>query len=237
VIAAAPARFLEVVAWARAQGEPFSLAYSMVVGSYGLGLAGDTERATKLARRALDTARISGCPTLVAWGLLAVAMQEQSEAQHAEELLEEAITTAREVESRFVLGGCLSLSATLRRQLGRPHEAIEVLREALDVWERLGNRPQLWLTLREAAICLGLLDADDDATRLLGAVEAAEIWAPGFPADRADLAAVSEELRQRLGDGRFSAARAEGAGLGREAIVRLAARALDEAREVVAQVG
>jgi predicted ATPase/class 3 adenylate cyclase len=237
VVAAAPARFLEVVAWARAQGEPFSLAYSMVVGSYGLGLAGDTERATRLARRALETARLSGCPTLVAWGLLAVAMQEQGEASHAEELLEEAITAAREVESRFVLGGCLSLSATLRRRLGRTHEAVEVLREALDVWERLGNQPQLWLTLREATICLGLLGADDAAARLLGAVEASEIWAPSFPADRADLAAVSEELRRRLGDGSFDAARAEGAGLGREAIVQLAAHALDAARDVVPQAG
>ena len=234
IVAESPVRFLEVVEWARALGDPFWLVYTMAIGSFGLALVGDDDRATKLARRALEKARASGCPTSIAWALSAVATHEQSEAAQAEALVEEALGEARRVESRFVLGQCLSLSAILRRRLGRPLDAVPLLLELLDHWDRLGNRPQLWHTLREAAMCLGLIGATEPAVRLLASIEGSEVVAPMFPADHAELAALNAQLRRALGEATYAEARAEGARLSREETLLLATRALSETAAVAA---
>ncbi len=232
IAADAPGRFLEVVAWSRALGDPFWLVYSMTTGSHGMVLAGEHERAAALAGRAVRTARGSGCPTVIAWALFSLANAlEDSQASRAEALLEEGVGAARSANSNLVLGVSLALQATLRRRLGRPVLAAPLLLELLDRWDRLATIPQLWHTIRDAAMCLGLLGADQPAARLLAAVEGAELVMPVNPVDRPQLVAVTEQLRERLGEGAFAEARAGGADLTREAATVMAARALVEARD------
>jgi predicted ATPase/class 3 adenylate cyclase len=227
-----PGRFLEVVAWSRALGDPFWLAYSMSTGSHGMVLSGEPERAVALAGRAEAVARQSACPTLVAWALFSHANAlEQSEAARAEALLDEGVGAARGVRSNLVLGVSLALLATLRRRLGHPFLAVPLLLELVDRWDRLGTIPQLWHTIREAAMCLGLLGADQPAARLLAAVERAELVMPLHPVDRPQLAAITEQLRERLGADGFAEAGSAGAALTREAATVLATRALMEARD------
>jgi predicted ATPase/class 3 adenylate cyclase len=237
IVAEVPGRFLEIVEWTRALGDPFWLGYSMVTGSLGMVMAGDVERAALLARRALEAARRSGCPSSIAYALFAVATAvEQTDAEQAEQLLDESVPAARSVESRLVLGLSMSLQATLQCRLGRPLDATPLLLELLDYWDRLGNLPQLWHTVRETARCLSLLGEDATAARLLASVSGVELVMPLLPTDRTWVTETTEELRHRLGDDEFAAASTEGAGMAREAAVELAARTLAEVREFAAKL-
>ena len=232
--AEAPTRFLEVVEWSRARGDPWWIVYSMVTGSLGLVMAGDVTRALGLARRALDAATDSGCPLAIAWARFAVATAlEPSDAAASEALLDDAVRGARDVDGRLVLGLGMSLQATLRRRLGRPLEAVPLLVELIDHWDRLGNLPQLWHTVREAAMCLSVLDDRDAAARLIAAVEGAELVMPLLPADRVHLTETYERLRDRLDDDGF--VRASTAS--RESAVELASRALRAARDSASERG
>jgi predicted ATPase len=232
IAAEVPNRFLEIVEWCRALDDPFWLGYSMVTGSLGMVMAGDLERAAKLTDRALQMARQAGCPTSIAFALFSVATAlEQSDAERAEQLLDEAVPAARSVDNRLVRGLGMSLQATLQRRLGRPLDAVPLLLELFDFWDRLGNLPQLWHTVREAALCLSLTGEDAMAMRLLASVDRAELVMPLLPADRASVTESSEELRRRLGDHEFAAARAAGAEMARETAVELASLTLVDLRD------
>ena len=228
----APRRFLELVAWAREVGDPYWLSYTMATGANGMNIAGDHERAAALAERALDQARRSGCLSQIAWSLESLGFAlEYADPPRAEALLEESVRTARGVRSDLVLGVSLALLATLRRRLGRPLDAMPLHVELLDHWDRLDVVPQMWHTLREAAMCLGMVGIDDPAVRILTAVEQAEMVMPESAVDRAQVDTVMDDLRVRLGAAAFVDARSAGSGLTREAATVLAAGALAEVQD------
>ena len=120
-----------------------------------------------------------------------------------EQLLDEAVRTSRAVDGRLLLGLVMSLQATLQRRLGRPLDAVPRLLELIDHWDRLGDLPQLWHAVREAALCLNLLGEDLIAVRLLAAVERIELVMPLLPIDRVYVAETCEQLRDRLGEDEF----------------------------------
>jgi predicted ATPase/class 3 adenylate cyclase len=228
----APRRFLELVAWAREVGDPYWLSYTMATGANGMNIAGDHERAAALAERALDQARRSGCLSQIAWSLESLGFAlEYADPPRAEALLEESVRTARGVRSDLVLGVSLALLATMRRRLGRPLDAMPLHVELLDHWDRLDVVPQMWHTLREAAMCLGMVGIDDPAVRILTAVERAEMVMPESAVDRAQVDTVMDDLRVRLGAAAFADARSAGSGLTREAATVLAAGALAEVQD------
>ena len=172
----------------------------------------------------------------LAWARFALATAlEPSDAESAEQLLDEAVRGARPVDGRLVLGLAMSLQATLRRRLGRAAEAVPLLLELLDHWDRLGNLPQLWHTVRESALCLHMLGSDHVAARLLAAVDFAELVMPPLPSDRAQLDAARDELLERAAD-TSSGSNVVATALSRESAVELAASALAdvEARRAVA---
>jgi hypothetical protein len=199
-------------------------------------MTGELERASGLAQRALQAATSSGSPVSLAWARFALATAlEPSDAESAEQLLDEAVRGARPVDGRLVLGLAMSLQATLQRRLGRAAEAVPLLLELLDHWDRLGNLPQLWHTVRESALCLHALGSDDVAARLLAAVDSAELVMPLLPSDRAHLETARAELLARAAD-TSPGSTALPTALNRESAVELAARALAdvEARRAVA---
>jgi hypothetical protein len=91
----------------------------------------------------------------------------------------------------------------------------------------------LWHTVRESAMCLSLLDADDTAARLLASVDGAELVMPLLPADRAHLAATRDALLRRLGDAAATAT-VVGAGMSRGAAIELTTRTLVRIRDLAA---
>jgi hypothetical protein len=231
-------RFVEVVQACRASGVPYWVVYSLVVGSLGWSMAGEPAHATVQAERALDAARLSGCPTSTAWALLALGSAcVESDPEQSERLLDESVRTAKTVDSRLVMGLSLSLLAALRRRLRRLSEAAPLLRELLDLWERLGTRPQLWYVIREGAMCLAVLGRDEDAVVLLASVEHAGLVMPLLPADRADLAELQLQLRARLGAAAYERAQHQGRLLEREDATKVARTALSEVTSPLMAVG
>ena len=176
---------------------PYWLVYSLVTGSLGRSMAGDVDRAMLLAGRALDAATGSGCPTSLAWAHFGMGVAlEQRDPHRAEQLLDDSVRMARTVESRLVLGLSLSLLAVLRRRFGRPLDAVPPLLELLDQWDRLGNRPQVWHAVREAAMCLADLGVDELAVTLLASVDRADLVMPLLPADHAHLSSLLSKLEE-----------------------------------------
>jgi hypothetical protein len=227
----APGRFLEIVAWSRQLGDPYWLVFSMDSGSLGMVISGQHERAATLAGRALRTAHQSGSPTAISHALFSVATAvEHSDPERAEAALEASVSEARDVDSPLVLGLSMSRLATLRRRLDRPRAAVPLLLELLDHWDRLGDQPQLWHTIRESAMCLGLLGEHETAVRLMSSAEQAELVMPPLPIDSAHASDLRESLRVRLGEHGFTAAELSGAGLTREEAVVLATRSLAASR-------
>jgi predicted ATPase/class 3 adenylate cyclase len=227
---AAGTRFLEMVDWCRSSGQPFWLGYSLVTGSLGRSMVGETDRAMLLAGRALDTAKGSGCPTSLAWALFAMGTAlERTEPERAEQLLDDSVRRARPVENRLALGIALSLLAALRRRLRRPRDAVPPLLELLDQLDRLGNRPQVWHAVREAGMCLALLGVDELAVTLLASVDGAELVMPLLPEDRAHLSSLREDLERRLGVDEFRRAHEAGNLLDREGALSLARQSLADA--------
>jgi predicted ATPase/DNA-binding SARP family transcriptional activator len=225
--AQAPDRFLEIVAWSKELGDPYWLVFSLATGSLGMVISGEHERAMSLANRALDMASQSGSPTAVAHALFAVATAtEQPDPARAEVALAQSVDAARGADSPLVLGLSMSRLATLRRRLDRPQEAVPLLLDLLVHWDRLGDRPQLWHTIRESAMCLGLLGDDETAVRLLARAEQAQLVMPSLPIDRAHASDLGAVLSERLGAHAFAAASEAGARLTRPEAVVLAARSL-----------
>jgi predicted ATPase len=236
IAADAPNRFLEFVMWSRARGDPYWRASSMVIGSLEMVRTGELDRAVALADRALTEARRSGCPTALAWALFGKATAlEQTHTAPPEPLLEESLRAARQVQSQLVLGVSMSRLVTLRRRLGRPLDAVPLMLELLDHWDRLGDFPRLSHTVREWAMCLGLLGADPTAVSLLASAESGDDVMPLLPPDRAFMAELSEQLRDQLGENAFAAARIVGAELTRDEATLLAARTLLATRDMPAQ--
>jgi predicted ATPase/DNA-binding SARP family transcriptional activator len=228
-----PSRFLEVVAWSREIGDPFWLVYSMVNGALGMVMAGEIERATALAERALNVARRSACPTLLAWALFGVAIaRQQREPERAQALLEEGVHMTRVAGSRMVFGLSVSLLAMLHRRLGRPVDAVPLLIELLDHCDRLSHQPLLWHTIREAALCLAELRPDPTGVRLLAAVDRAELVMPVLPLDRAHIARVRRQLHDAVGDAAFAEATTAAAALTRQEALSLTARSLADVQEL-----
>lgn len=119
--------------------------------------------------------------------------------------------------------------AVLRRRLRRPLDAVPPLLELLDHWDRLGNRPQVWHAVREAAMCLGLLGVDDAAVTLLASANGADLVMPLLPDDRTYVSSLRAELERRLGAEAFRRAWEAGGTLDREAALALARESLADA--------
>jgi predicted ATPase len=195
-----------------------------------LSYQGEVAEAVRLAEAGERVARRHGAP-----GLLAIARYFAGEARldsdpaAALELLAEARRLAADAGALFVVGIAMLSSVSLRARAGDdPVAALAAYREAIEHWQRVGNRTQQWVTLRNLVPVL--VRAGHDA--LACTVHAALASAPvRLPADvrvpEADaLAAAIAEARRRLGD-RAAGAEARGGQLG-----------IDElTAEVVAAIG
>ena len=95
---------------------------------------------------------------------------------------------------------------------GDPRGALLGFADVISAWHRAGDWANQWLSLRHVlGICL-LLRADELAATIYGALDrAGAVNAfPFQPAAAADLARQLTELRERLGDQRFTVAEQQG---------------------------
>jgi predicted ATPase len=95
---------------------------------------------------------------------------------------------------------------------GEPLSALRAFADVISAWHRAGDWANQWLSLRHVLGICHLLGVDELAAVIHGALErAGAIDAfPFEPSAAAKLANTVTELRQRLGDERFTAARQQG---------------------------
>ena len=135
-------------------------------------------------------------------GLRASALYSHGEAlldadpAAATPLLEEAIEVAAGVDSH-TQGVALVSLASLQARSGDTGRALELYRDVIAHWRRLGNYTHQLTTLRNLVALLVRIGADDHAAVLYGAVTAASV--PSFGAEAQRLADAWDELEQRLG--------------------------------------
>lgn len=137
--------------------------------------------------------------------------------------LERAVALAGEVDAVFL--GTLARH-TLLTSAGRAGRAgLDEYARLIDDWHRAGAWTQLWVAMRSLIDALARHHRYEEATHLLGALDASPRAAPSFGPDRDRLEAVAAAARAALSDDAYEERRRAGAALGDEGAVALARRA------------
>jgi predicted ATPase len=218
----------EVIELSAASASPYWQTNVDVVRSLGLSFAGRSAPALDLAERAMARARESENPSTMAWALFGRAVAtELVDAELAEGLLDESLDRARSVDNLWIGSLCTTRLASMRRRRGSVRDAMLMVLELLDTWERAGHRSHLWSAIQQAALCLADSGDAETAVRLYHAAAAARLRLPLLPADTEDLAAALDALRARVGDDRMRRWEGRAAGLDQAAATRLARERLE----------
>jgi len=181
-------------------------------------LCGDAAGATQACDRALALARDLGDTWLEACALFRAGFTValSGDIARAKPLAIASVALSRPTADPRLRGFCLMTLADCLIQEGNPAEAIEVLREALSVFEAL---PERWALLRAATLLAEACGALGDwprAAMLLGVIDTLSERTGGRPYAhfQTRLAALDSRVREELGPA-LSAARQAGQVLGR----------------------
>ena len=205
-------------------GEDYHRALTCMARVLGCLYGGDVQTAAAHAVEYRELAERSGNR-----GLRASALYTHGEAlldvdpAAAAPLLEQAIETATDVDSHTQGIAMVSL-ASLHARGGTVDRALEMFRDVIAHWRRLGDHTHQLTTLRNLVDLLVRVGADDDAAVLYGAVTGASV--PSFGAEAQRLEAAWEQLEWRLGSEAARAAVDRGRQL-------TSAQAVDEALAVL----
>ena len=122
---------------------------------------------------AVRLARALGNPTATAWALYAFGESlMEADPTRAETLLDEAVLTSASVGNEFITGVALVSATSLRGRLAEPANALAGYHDLIVRWQRSGNWPQQWVTLRNLLELLARLGHHECAAVLYGAVTA-----------------------------------------------------------------
>jgi predicted ATPase/DNA-binding SARP family transcriptional activator len=212
---------------ANEQGDEFTLGHEMAIIALLMAMTAPGPGATAFGRRAVAACRRTGCPSLIAMGLMCLGLGL------AETDPAEAVRIADEVDSyrdemrtsnsayrnsaglkgrALIMQGDRSGLATYRRGLD----------EAVAVGDHMVARNSLWGVFEACA----LLGDDEHAAELVGGLGAAcgELGTPFGP-----FAVRDQEVRARMGPARYDAARARAASWDWPELVDRARAIIDDA--------
>jgi predicted ATPase len=185
--------------------------------------SGRADRAEREADVALRHARNSENPSTIAWALFACGMAtELVDREAAEALFDDALDRARSVENGWIGAMSATRLASLRRRRGAWPDAMQLVTQLLDVWDRAGHRSHLWDAVRQAALCLAVAGDHEHAVMLHHAADHARLRAPALPDEAEDDRGCIEHATAMLIDTDRRRAQRMGAGLDEAAAVRLA---------------
>lgn len=139
----------------------------------------------------------------------------------AARLYEDAIGIFREIGDQWSLNGSLHGLAMTRFRQGDEGRTVQVLHQSLRLAAQLGENNWVAENLEALAAVAQRAKRPKEAARLLGAAKSlrARIGTPVQPANRADLEALTLQVRSELTDDAFQAAREEGQQMAVSAIV------------------
>ncbi|MFB9726847.1 AfsR/SARP family transcriptional regulator [Haloechinothrix salitolerans] len=189
-----------------------AVGYALGRANTALSLAyGGDPRAADVAADAVAAAYRAANPTSVAFALFAQGEAlADDDPDRASAALAEARSVAADVGNPFVSGVALTASLALSGRRGEPAEALALFRQAVEHWQRTGNRTLIVTTLRNLVILLARTGRDVHAVELAAALErTAHARTYGTEAQRIETALAA--VRQRLGDDVYARAWASGA--------------------------
>jgi predicted ATPase len=225
-----PAAALEAyrgVAALAASGDLAGLAVAKANQALALSYGGNDQAACAAAREAVVAALASANPTAIAMARFAegeaLADLDPTSASAA---LEEALRRAQDVGNRFVAGTALTATVALRSRHGPPDQALGPFRDAVEHWQRSGNRALIVTTLRNLVVLLARTGRDKAAVSLAATLQR---QAPGksYGSEAERIATALAAVRQRLGDAAYARAWAAGSARTLEAAAADAIRSLD----------
>lgn len=192
--------FVALVDRMRDDEDPFWQVNGLGFEAIGFTMAGQADEAAKRAEQALTLARHLGNPDCVHWAFYALGRAiAASDPVGACEAFEQAIRSAREVDSQFNAGLALVEWVGLERRLGGREMAIAGALDLLDLLAVSGNRSQLSQTLREAGLLLAETGHDEAATLALLARRGLPAM-PAGPDERLQVERCLDDLAARLPD-------------------------------------
>jgi DNA-binding CsgD family transcriptional regulator len=193
----------------------------------GLQSAGRVEEALALTEQSVAIAREIGNPYWIAYALWIAGMAfSRSDTRRALAAWDEGVAFVREHRVHFFEGFLARDAARLHTSGGELEAALLLFGDAIGSFQRVGNVPQLIITLASVPALFDRLERYEAAALLLGAMSRYESSLHHVP----ELTDLQARLATRIGADRSTELVVEGAALGLDAAAAYARQQIDAAR-------
>lgn len=231
-LTAAVEGFARATGLARGAGDRFH--EGLVLGSQAIAL-GYLQQPEDAERRVGDVEAIGrelGCPSLLAWSLYARGERlVEMEPQRSLRLLDRSEALARQARNHFVRAVAGISATTVRARQDEPSSVLPRFRELIEHLEGLGNRTQLWTTVRSLIQVLAKLGDHEAAAVLHGALEASATAVAPFGPDHDRLQEAAKIMAEHDRNEDVEAWKERGRGMGDQEAIAYAIAAIDRALE------
>ena len=193
----------------------------------GLQASGRVDEAIALTEDSVDAARELGNPYWISYALwIAGQAFSKVDARRALAAWDEGVGFVREHRVQFFEGFLARDAARLHTSDGEPEAALVLFFEALAAFQRVGNVPQLIITLASVPALFERIDRLESAATLLGAMTCEPSSFHHVP----ELEDLGSRLTQRLGEKKAADLMAAGATLDLNSAAVYARQQIDIAR-------
>ncbi len=202
---------------------------AMVSAAYYLAMGGAWTEARGRCDIAMDLARQSGSPSFLAaaFGALGYVLAE-TDPDAAIPALEESIALARAGAAYNVLGPSLGELSRLHAQAGNIAEALDMLRSAVVYTRDTGDHLTTMAGVTRAVEILAAAGREEGAVVISSAVTQSHLRSQMLALVEQQQPLI-EDLRARLGEARYEAARTQGAALAYDDLVLFTLTEIDAA--------
>jgi predicted ATPase/class 3 adenylate cyclase len=206
-------RAREALALHTAHGDDWGIAYSLLMVGMGAAEAEEFAEGARHMAEAVDRFRALGDDHYAELAMMNLGYfcQVLGDYERADALLGAALESARAAGNRAAQARALGQLATGARQRDRLDEALELILQALPLWDEFGDPAMTARDLRRLARILAHLGRAEEAARALSASEALreqvghmESW---IPQENEEILAL---VHAQLDDGAFAEAWADG---------------------------
>lgn len=218
--------FREEVRLAQLLGDADSEAVGLASAAIVLAYRGQSDQGIELADAAARTARAAGRASQAFARYAQGECRIDREPERALTLAAEAVELARACSAWFVEGVARVTVASIAARHREAPAALPTFADLIHHWHRSGSWIQLWTTLRNLAVLLVRLEADEPAVVIVAAADRDQPASAVFGAESHRFDEALATARQRLGHQRFDAAWRQGAALPPDEIAAFALAAI-----------
>lgn len=227
----AEAAFREEIRLAQLLGDPDSEAVGLASAAIVLAYGGQVDQGIELADAAARTAGEAGRATQAFARYTQGECRIDREPERALALAEEAAELAAACSAWFVEGVARVTAASIAARHREAPTVLPTFAELIHHWHRSGSWIQLWTTLRNLAVLLVRLEADEPAAVIAAAADRDQPASAVFGAESRRLDEALATARDQLGERRFDAAWRQGGELPPSEIAAFALGAITDVQD------